>query len=68
MEMIEWERIWEEIYEERKKLEYRDPGIEYWDKRVKDFFEARKPTTMSMEGKLGMFSSGRRDKFKFRSS
>lgn len=26
----------------RKKVEYRDPGIEYWDKRAEDFSESRK--------------------------
>ncbi|MBF7082454.1 class I SAM-dependent methyltransferase [Desulfallas sp. Bu1-1] len=42
MQQLNWENLWEKIYEERGKIEYRDPGIEYWDKRAEDFSESRK--------------------------
>lgn len=42
MKGIDWEELWREIYDERKKIERRDPGVEYWDKRAEDFSEARK--------------------------
>jgi len=42
MQKVDWDDLWKKSYEERKKIEYRDPGIEYWDKRAKDFSESRK--------------------------
>lgn len=42
MQKVDWEDLWKKSYEERKKIEYRDPGIEYWDKRAEDFSESRK--------------------------
>jgi SAM-dependent methyltransferase len=42
MQKVDWEVLWKKSYEERKKVESRDPGIEYWDKRAEDFSESRR--------------------------
>ncbi|AEG13765.1 Methyltransferase type 11 [Desulfofundulus kuznetsovii DSM 6115] len=42
MQRIDWVALWKKNYAERKKIECRDPGIEYWDKRAEDFSESRK--------------------------
>ena len=42
MQQINWEEIWQETYQLKKKFEREDPGISYWDKRAADFSENRK--------------------------
>lgn len=42
MQSINWEEIWKQTYAQKKRMESRDPGISYWDKRAADFSENRK--------------------------
>ena len=41
-EVIDWEKIWEKLYEEREKMKRKESGIKVWDKAAERFLESRK--------------------------